>query len=168
MAFAKGMASGFPAMVLGGRRELMTRPPFGSPGGASTTFGGNPLAIAAMHVTLEVYREERLCQNAAALEPVLAARLTEMAARYPEIGQARVRGLFACLDLVKDPISKEPDDAFGLALHRECMALGLKTFAFGHIFRIAPPLTITAAELHQGLDRVERALGQMSRAARAA
>jgi 4-aminobutyrate aminotransferase-like enzyme len=167
MAFAKGMASGFPAMVLGGRRELMTRPPFGNPGGASTTFGGNPLAVAALHVTLEVYRDEQLCANAAALEPELAARLEELAVRHSTVGQARVRGLFACLDFVKDRTSKEPDDAFGLEVHRRCMALGLKTFAFGHIFRIAPPLTITAAELHAGLDLIDQALCDLSGSAAA-
>jgi 4-aminobutyrate aminotransferase-like enzyme len=161
MAFAKGMGSGFPAMVLGGRRSLMTRPPFGSPGGASTTFGGNPLAVAALHVTLDVYRDERLCANAAALEGALAERLAALAARFPAVGQARARGLFGCLDLVTDHISKQPDDAFGLELHRRCMSLGLKTFAFGHIFRIAPPLTITPAELHAGLDLVEHALRQL-------
>jgi 4-aminobutyrate aminotransferase-like enzyme len=162
IAFAKGLASGFPAMVLGGRRDIMTRAPFGSPGGASTTFGGNPLAVAAMHVTLDVYRDERLCENAAALEAVLAERLAELAERHPVVGEARVRGLFACLDFVKDRKTKEPNDAFGLELHRRCMALGLKTFAFGHIFRIAPPLTITEAELHAGLDRVSRALSQVA------
>lgn len=161
MAFAKGLASGFPAMVLGGRRELMTRPPFGNPGGASTTFGGNPLAIAAAHVTLEVYRDERLCQNAAALEPILLARLDELAGRFAAVGQVRGRGLFACLDFVKDRDGKAPDDAFGLAVHRRCMELGLKTFAFGHLFRVAPPLTISEGELHAGLDVIERALGEL-------
>lgn len=167
MAFAKGMGSGFPVMVLGGRRELMTRPPFGSPGGASTTFGGNPLAVAALHVTIDVYRDEQLCANAAALEPVLAARLAALADRFPAVGQARARGLFGCLDLVEDRATKRPDDAFGLELHRRCMSLGLKTFAFGHIFRIAPPLTITASELHAGLDLIEHALHQLTRTAAA-
>lgn len=168
MAFAKGMGSGFPVMALGGRRTLMTRPPFGSPGGASTTFGGNPLAVAAMHITIDVYRQERLAQNAAALEPVLAARLDELAACFPAIGQARTRGLFACLDLVTDRASKQPDDALGLALHRRCMELGLKTFAFGHIFRIAPPLIISERELLRGIDLIERALGDLRGAAKAA
>ncbi len=156
IAFAKGLASGFPAMVLAGRAELMNCPPFGAAGGGSTTFGSNPLAIAAMYITTQVYREEQLALRAQQLHQVLAAQLQQLQKRFPVIADLRCQGLMATLYLSDG--DAQQSSAFALAVHRSCLALGLKVMTFDRLFRIAPPLTISAQALVEGCELLASAL----------
>ncbi len=156
IAFAKGIASGFPAMVLAGRADIMNCPPFGAPGGGSTTFGSNPLAIAAMYITTEIYLEEQLAARTQQLHSVLASQLQQLQQRYPVIADLRCQGLMATLYLQHGDAAQS--SAFALAVHRACLALGLKVMTFDRLFRIAPPLTISHAALEEGCALLGQAL----------
>lgn len=164
----KGLGSGFPVMVLGGKRDVMTQPPFGSAGGASTSFGGNPLAVAAALATLQVIDEEDLLSHTQRMGQVLAERFAALKEKHPLIGDVRGLGLLWGIELVKDRRTKEPADEEGKALYLECLRRGLKTITPGHLTRFSPPLNIpqdlleTAVAIYdEALSAVEKHFGYL-------
>ncbi len=62
---------------------------------ASTSYGGNPMACAAALASIEVIEEENLLAHAAMLGDLMLARMQEMKARHPIIGDVRGKGLSA-------------------------------------------------------------------------
>ena len=83
--------------------------------------------------------------------------------RYEQVGDIRGRGLLQGIELVSDKATKAPADTLGAMVTAACLERGLhmnivQLPGMGGIFRIAPPLTITDAELHAGLDILDDAL----------
>ena len=83
--------------------------------------------------------------------------------RYEEVGDIRGRGLLQGIELVSDKASKAPAEALGAEVTAACLERGLhmnivQLPGMGGIFRIAPPLTVTDAELHSGLDILDESL----------
>jgi 2,2-dialkylglycine decarboxylase (pyruvate) len=79
------------------------------------------------------------------------------------IGDVRGRGLLLGVEIVADRVSRKPAPKTGAAISRRCFELGLcmnivQLPAMGGVFRIAPPLTVTDAELDLGLDMLDRAI----------
>lgn len=155
IAFAKGLGGGFPTMCLAGRKEIMNAPPFGERGGSSTTFGGNPLSLAAMNITLDIYEQEKLAANALALEPLMRNELERLQGDFRVISDFRVTGLMATLNLkLNEPLLTK---TFAMQLHRQCLEHGLKVMTFDHLFRIAPPLNVSSSILLDGFSRMRAA-----------
>jgi len=154
----KGLGSGFPVMVLGGKQDIMNQAPFGSAGGASTSFGGNPLAVASALATLQVMDEEDLLAHTRKMGEVLAERFAELKEEHPLIGDVRGLGLLWGIELVKDEQTREPADKEGRALYLECLRRGLKTITPGHLTRFSPPLNIPQPLLEQAVGIYDDAL----------
>jgi 4-aminobutyrate aminotransferase/(S)-3-amino-2-methylpropionate transaminase len=159
----KGLGSGFPVMVLAGKRDIMTRPPFGSAGGASTSFGGNPLAIAAALATLQVIDEEDLVSHALKMGQILEERFRVLKEKHPLIGDVRGLGLLWGIELVKDRQTKEPADEEGRAVFLECLQHGLKTITPGHLTRFTPPLSISQELLEMAVELYDAALTKVEK-----
>lgn len=125
------------------------------PGSHGSTFGGNPLAAAVGLEALRVLQEEQLAERSAVLGRHLLARLRAIAGARPIA--VRGRGLWAGFDLHGSGIDAH---AFveRLAQH------GVLTKEAHNAIRIAPPLTITKAQLDWGLDRVAEVLDETTRA----
>jgi acetylornithine/N-succinyldiaminopimelate aminotransferase len=145
MALAKGLGGGFPVgAVLATEKvgAVMT------PGTHGTTFGGNPLAMAAANAVLDVMLEagflERVDQLARAFRPKLEA----LAARHPKVfADARGAGFLLGMKCVV------PSGDMQTKL-REA---GLLTVAAGeNVIRLLPPLTVSQAELDSGLAIVDQ------------
>ncbi len=121
------------------------------PGSHGSTFGGNALAAAVGLEALRVLREEQLVERSAVLGRHLLARLHEIAdARRIAV---RGRGLWAGLDL----------HGCGVDAHdfvARLMQRAVLTKETHETIRIAPPLTITKAQLDWGLDRIEEVLAE--------
>ena len=122
-----------------------------------TTHVSDPLAATVGATVLSVIQREGLVARAAALGEQLATRLGELRDRYDIVGDVRGRGLLQGLELVTDRQSRTPADEIGQRITHDCLARGLhlnivQLPGMGGIFRIAPPLTVTEAELHAGLD----------------
>jgi len=128
-----------------------------------TTHVSDPLAAAVALTVLTVVNRDGLVERAAALGRRLAIRLEGMRDRYEEVGDIRGRGLLQGMELVTDKASKTPADALGSQVTAACLDRGLhmnivQLPGMGGIFRIAPPLTITDADLDAGLDILDDAL----------
>ena len=164
VTFGKGLGSGMPIMVVGGKKAIMQSSPFGDygGGGASTSFGGSALGVVAAMATLEVFDSEDLVGNAARLGLEIAERTRDWTEKYRIVGDMRGVGLLWGIELVKDPISKEPFDAAWTPIYQKCMANGLRLTPN----RICPPLIITSAQLHRGLDILEKAISEVEKETR--
>jgi len=159
----KGLGSGFPVMVLGAKRDIMTTKPFGSPGGASTSFGGNPLAIVTALATLQVIDEEALLAHTQKMGQILAQRFDILKEKHPLVGDVRGLGLLWGIELVKDRKTKEPADEEGRVIYHECLQHGLKTITPGHLTRFSPPLNIPQDLLEMAVDIYDAALTKVEK-----
>ena len=156
MTFAKGLGNGLSIGGVVARRELMD----GLPANSISTFGGNPLSTAAARATLRYALEHDLQANALKVGARLLSGLRDLAARHPAIGDVRGKGLMAAVELVT-PGTDTPDTAATGRLMEETRRGGLlvgKGGRFGNVLRIAPPLTLTEAEVDEGLTILGTAL----------
>lgn len=131
-----------------------------------TTHVSDPLAAAVALTVLTVVERDGLVARADQLGNRLTERLTAMQERYEQVGDVRGRGLLQGIELVLDKATKAPADELGAAVTAACLERGLhmnivQLPGMGGIFRIAPPLTITDAELAAGLDILDDALASV-------
>jgi 4-aminobutyrate aminotransferase len=148
----KSIGGGLPLAAVTGRAELMDAVPTGGLGG---TFGGNPLSCAAANAALEAIRDPDFLETATRLGERVRARLDDLAARHPEIGEVRGLGPMLAFELVEqtpDRAKAIVDAAFerGLLL----LACGL----YGNVIRLLPALTISDDDLDEGLALLEESL----------
>jgi taurine--2-oxoglutarate transaminase len=128
---------------------------------AGLTYSGHALACAAAIATIQVYAEEHLLENAAQVGKHLGSRLEELKARHPSVGDVRYIGLFSAIELVRDRLTKEimPDSSMN-AVGKFLRLNGLFTFISHGMVYVVPPLCITAEQLDEGLEIIDRALAQ--------
>jgi 4-aminobutyrate aminotransferase-like enzyme len=129
------------------------------------TFGGDPLQTAQARATLEVIDEEGLIDNARAMGQRLHDGLMQLMATHPLIGDVRGRGLLLGIELVRDRKTKEHAGSEAARLMDECRERGLligKGGLQGNVIRIAPPLTINAAQVDELLGIVDASLYAMA------
>ena len=93
----------------------------------------------------------------------LAAGLRELQERHEEIGDIRGMGLLRGIELVKDRETREPHHALGALTTRRCLDLGLsmnirRRPERGSVWRIAPPLTVTTADIDLAMTIFDQAL----------
>jgi 4-aminobutyrate aminotransferase len=139
VALAKGIASGLPLSATIARAEIMDWPP----GSHASTFGGNPVSVAASLATIELL-EQGLVDNAAAVGAHMKARLSEFPQRFPNVGDVRGLGLMIGIELVKDQATKERAPALRDRVVQMCFERGLLVLGAGpNTIRISPPLILT-------------------------
>jgi 4-aminobutyrate aminotransferase len=151
VCIAKGIASGMPLGICMTRAELMDW----QPGSHASTFGGNPVAIAAALATMDVLEREAMA-NAATLGEAMLSYLREWPARHPIVGEVRGRGLMIGVEIVKDQQTREiapqlRDRIVELAFERGLLILGCGETSF----RLAPPLILNQQEATIALDILE-------------
>ncbi|WFE53266.1 aspartate aminotransferase family protein [Micromonospora sp. WMMD1155] len=132
-----------------------------------TTHVSDPLVAAVGNTVLDVLEADRLDEQAAQLGSYLRKGLQEISQRHPVVGDVRGRGLLVGLELVSDRESKRPADALGAAVTGRCLELGLhmnvvQLPGMGGVFRIAPALTSSHAELDLGLEILDHALADVT------
>jgi (R)-1-hydroxy-2-aminoethylphosphonate ammonia-lyase len=124
----------------------------------------NPVLARAALTTLEIIADERLVDNAARVGAYALARLQELQARHPLIGDVRGLGLLLGIELVRDPVSKEPATDEADAVLYRCLERGLsfKT-TLGNVLTLSPPLTVIEADIDRALAIVDAALFETER-----
>jgi alanine-glyoxylate transaminase/(R)-3-amino-2-methylpropionate-pyruvate transaminase len=156
MVMAKGIANGMPAAA------TMTRPEIAEAwqGKTISTFGGNPISMAAARATLDVMIDEDTPARSAARGGQLHDALRALADRYDWIGESRGMGLMAALDIVRDKSSKTPDPQRAKALLEATKAEGVLVGLgglWGQAIRIGPSMLISEDELTEGIEALTRA-----------
>ncbi len=167
MTMAKGLTSAY--MPLGATMVSDTIAEYfeARPLYAGLTYNSHPVGCAAAVACINVYKEDRLIENAQALGEVLKVELNRLKERHPSVGDVRSIGLFSLVELVKNRETREPMTPFNPkpaelgpmprlnAFFREN---GLFTFVRWNTFFINPPLCITEQQLREGLEIIDRGL----------
>ena len=145
MTLAKALGNGVPAGALAATERVAAA--FG-PGTHASTFGGNPLAMAAAVATLETVLSEGFLERCAQTGEYLREKLWSLRKDHPVVQDVRGKGLLVGLDLGVD----------GNAVVKACLERGvLINCTFDHVLRMVPPLVITRRDvdrLVQVLDEV--------------
>lgn len=151
---AKGIASGLPLSATIARAEIMNWPA----GAHASTFGGNPVAVAASLATIRLLQQD-LIGNAARLGSYILDRMREWPRRFPHVGDVRGLGLMIGIEIVHDQQSKERapelrDRVTTMAFERGLLVLG----AGRNSLRLSPPLIITRDQADFAVDTLEECL----------
>jgi 4-aminobutyrate aminotransferase len=154
MALAKGIASGMPLGAMVARAELMTW----KPGAHASTFGGNPVSVAAALATIELLEQE-LVDNAALMGARLMDKLRGLPQRIPIVGDVRGLGLMIGIELVRDQGTKERAGDLRDRLVQMCFERGLLVLGAGpNTIRLCPPLVINTDQADFAAQTIEECL----------
>ena len=163
MVMAKAIANGFP---LG---ATITRDEIAEAWTAKTisTFGGNPVAMAAGIATNDVMVREDTPGRSAVRGEQLRLGLEALQQEHAWIGEVRGMGLMQALELVEDPQTKEPSPKKGKLLleatKEEGLLLGVGGL-HGNVIRMGPSMLISEDEIAEGLERLGRACARVAAA----
>src|SRR3984957_19373513 len=135
---AKGIASGMPLSAMVARASVMNW----KPGAHASTFGGNPVCIAASLATIELL-ESKYMANAARVGEYIMKRTADWTQKFKNVGNVRGRGLMIGIELVKDQKTKEKapelrNRIIDAAYHEGLLILG----SGENTVRFCPPLVI--------------------------
>jgi 4-aminobutyrate aminotransferase len=154
ITLAKGIASGLPLGALVARDEVMRW----NDGGHGSTFGGNPVSLAAALATFSLL-ERGLVENAAGVGDYLQGRLRERLAASPVVGDVRGLGLMIGVEIVKDRSSREPAPARRERILEEAFKRGLLLLGCGKsTIRLSPPLVIDREDADIAVDLLAQAV----------
>jgi 4-aminobutyrate aminotransferase len=162
VCMAKGIASGMPLCATLTKAEIMDW----VPGSHASTFGGNPVSIAASLATLDVIEKEGLLRNAQQVGDHMMKRMADWPKKHKIVGDVRGRGLMIGVDIVKDQKTREyghdeRDRIVELAFERGVLFLGCGPSTV----RIAPPLVVTKEEADVAVDVLEESIAAFEKSA---
>jgi len=158
---AKGIASGMPLGAIIARADVMNW----TPGAHASTFGGNPVCVAAALATIKLL-EEQCIANAARIGDFILRQTANWRERHKIVGDIRGKGLMIGIEFVRDQKTKQkaPDlrnRIVGLSFERGLLLLG----SGDTTLRICPPLIINEEQasfavrtLDEIITEVERSL----------
>ncbi len=158
---AKGLANGMPIGMTTARAEVADA----MKGVTISTFGGNPVTTTAAKAVIDFIDEQKLMINAAEVGAYLRARLEEMKAKFPVVGDVRGMGLMQAVELVEDPEKKTPSPALTSAIMEHCRQAGVllgRGGTYGNCLRITPPLNISKGDVDQAMSALQQALVKVS------
>ncbi|KAF9894551.1 hypothetical protein FE257_006436 [Aspergillus nanangensis] len=127
-----------------------------------TTHLNDPLTAAVGNKVLEIVERENVCQHATERGHQLRQGLIKLQEKYWCIGDVRGRGLLQGIEIISDPKTRAPGSELGQAVSDRAMARGLSCNivnlpGMGGVFRLAPPVTVTAEEIEEGVQILDEA-----------
>ncbi|MBV9231233.1 MAG: aspartate aminotransferase family protein [Chloroflexi bacterium] len=150
VTLAKGLAGGVPigAMLTGPRTDLFV------PGDHGTTFGGNPIACAAGVATIKTILQENLLENATKMGEYWRGKLDTLCAKYDFIDSPRGLGLMRAVHVSHNlaPVIVQKALEHGLLLNNTAP----------HTLRMIPPLVLTASDIDEATQLLDRALADVA------
>ncbi len=164
MTMGKGLGAGFPVSGLASTEAITKAAPWGNPSGSSSSYGGNPLAGAAVAASVSVLEGDKLVENSAKVGEHMLRRLREFPERYEFVGDVRGKGLLIGMELVKDRATKEPlAKAVCVRMFQECLKRGMVSMVYNPHFRINPPLSIDVGAADECLAILDEVFALVSR-----
>jgi 4-aminobutyrate aminotransferase len=135
---AKGIASGMPLSAVIAKADVMDW----GPGAHASTFGGNPVAVAASLATVGLLERE-LIANAARVGEFIFRQTAGWRDRHKIVGDVRGKGLMIGIEFVRDQKTKERAPELRSRVIRAAFQKGLLVLGAGeNTLRIAPPLVV--------------------------
>ncbi|MFL6207606.1 MAG: acetyl ornithine aminotransferase family protein [Pyrinomonadaceae bacterium] len=154
MTVAKGIGSGLPIGACVARADLMNW----KPGAHASTFGGNPVCIAAALKTIELLERE-LVANSAEVGAYLKAGLEKLAHKHDCIGDVRGLGLMLGVEFVTDKATMKPAPELRDQIEIACFERGLIILGAGaNTIRWSPPLILTREHVDVALEIFDDAI----------
>jgi predicted acetylornithine/succinylornithine family transaminase len=146
---AKGLGGGMPVGAVMAKEEYASL----TPGNHGSTFGGNPLAMAAVKAVLGVVDDPAFLEEVRFKGRILKNALAMIADRVPS-AEVRGKGLLLGLDLKDSELARQ--------VFEHCLEEGvLVNLVAGTTVRLAPPLTATRAEIRYALDTIRAAIDDL-------
>ena len=161
LCVAKGIASGMPLSATIARASLMDW----KPGAHASTFGGNPVCIAAALATMDLLGTQYI-ENARRIGGFLMGRMADWPARHRIVGDVRGKGLMIGVEIVRDQKTKERagdlrEAIVDLAFEKGVLLLG----AGENTIRIAPPLIVDEEQAAFAAQTLEACIGEVEKSA---
>ena len=154
MCLAKGIASGLPMGACVARADLMDW----KPGAHASTFGGNPVALAASLKTIELL-EGGLVRNSAEVGAYLKEGLEKLKQKHDCIGDVRGLGMMIGVEFVEDGVSLKPAPDLRDRIETACFERGLIILGAGaNTIRWSPPLILTRENVDVALEIFDEAI----------
>jgi len=154
ICIAKGIASGLPLGACVSRADLMDW----KPGAHASTFGGNPVAIAAALKTIELLERE-LVANSAEVGAYLKSGLEKLMDKHDCIGDVRGMGMMLGVEFVTDRSSKKPDPELRDRVEMASFERGLILLGAGpNTIRWSPPLILNRENVDVALEIFDDAI----------
>ena len=127
-----------------------------------TTHLNDPLTAAVGNKVLEIVERDNMCKRAALRGAQLREGLIKLQQKHWCIGDIRGHGLLQGIEIIADVKTRAPGPDLGQAVSDRSMARGLSCNVvnlpgMGGVFRLAPPITVTADEIEEGLAILDEA-----------
>ena len=151
MSLAKALGGGFPMGACLATAEAAAGM---APGSHGSTFGGNPLAVAAANAVLDVMLKPGFFEHAQKMSLLLKQKLASVVDRHPDVlAEVRGEGLLIGLKAVVPS-----GDLVNALREQKLLTVG----AGENVVRLLPPLIVTEAEIEESVQRLERACVALS------
>jgi 4-aminobutyrate aminotransferase len=161
LCVAKGIASGMPLSATIARASLMDW----KPGAHASTFGGNPVCIAAALATMDLL-ETQYIENARRVGAFFMGRMADWPARHRIVGDVRGKGLMIGVEIVRDQKTKERAGGLRDAIVDRAFEKGLLLLGAGeNTVRIAPPLVIDEEQADFAAHTLEACISEVEKSA---
>jgi 4-aminobutyrate aminotransferase len=160
VCMAKGIASGMPLGVTLSKADIMDW----VPGSHASTFGGNPVCIAAALATLDVIEKEGLLRNSQEVGDYMQKRMADWPKKHKIVGDVRGRGLMIGVEIVKNQATREYGASERDRIVEQAFERGVLFLGCGpSTIRIAPPLIVTKDEADVAMDVLEEAIAMVEK-----
>jgi 4-aminobutyrate aminotransferase len=156
---AKGIASGMPLGATIARASVMNW----KPGAHASTFGGNPVCIAAALATMDLL-EGGLIENARRMGEYILRKTDGWPQKFPIVGDVRGKGLMIGVEIVRDQKTKEKAPDLRNKIVQLAFQKGLLVLGSGETtIRFSPPLVIDEEQTDFAIRTLEECIGEAAR-----
>jgi 4-aminobutyrate aminotransferase len=157
---AKGIASGMPLGAMIARASVMNW----TPGAHASTFGGNPVCVAAALATIGLL-EGGYIANAARVSEFIFHQTADWRERHKIVGDIRGKGLMIGVEFVRDQKTREKAPDLRNQVVQKAFSKGLLVLGAGeNSLRLAPPLMIDEEQAAFAVHTLDEIIGEVERA----
>jgi len=151
---AKGIASGMPLGAIIAKSSVMNW----KPGSHGTTFGGNPVCLAASLATMDLI-EDSLMENARKMGEYIFQRTADWTHKFKIVGDVRGKGLMVGIEFVRDQRTKERAGDLRNAIVDSAFHKGLLVLGAGeNSLRLSPPLLVDEEQADFAMKTLEECI----------